>query len=86
MCQEASQRSLERCSEAEGETERLRSRLAELEGRYSGRDAVVALETKVDELEQVIVVSLFVGYVPYGTCVWCNTMCTMISTSVFFGG
>lgn len=54
VCQEASQRSLERCSEAEGEVETLRSRLAELEGRDSGRDAVVALEIKVDELEEVI--------------------------------
>lgn len=33
--------------------ETLRNRLAELEGRDSSRDAVVALETKVDELEQV---------------------------------
>lgn len=61
MYQEASQRSLERCSEAEGEIETLRSRLAELEGRDSGRDAVVALETKVDELEEVIVVLLLYG-------------------------
>eukprot|EP00752_Nemacystus_decipiens_P014181 g12611.t1 len=50
--QEASQRSLDRCSEAEREVETLSKRLAELEGRDSGRDAVVALETKVDELEQ----------------------------------
>lgn len=54
--QEAAQRSLDRCLEAEAEIEELRGRLAELEGRQSGRDAVVALETKVDELEQVILV------------------------------
>eukprot|EP00903_Cladosiphon_okamuranus_P012223 g11463.t1 len=52
--QEASQRSLGRCSEAEREIETLKSRLAELEGRDSNRDAFVALETKVDELEQAL--------------------------------
>ncbi|CAM9412371.1 unnamed protein product, partial [Ectocarpus sp. 8 AP-2014] len=50
--QEATQRSLDRCSEAEGEVETLRNRLAEVEGHDASRGVVVALETKVDELEQ----------------------------------
>ncbi|CBJ28848.1 kinesin family-like protein [Ectocarpus siliculosus] len=52
--QEATQRSLDRCSEAEGEVETLRNRLAEVEGRDASRGVVVALETKVDELEQEV--------------------------------
>lgn len=57
--QEASQWSLDRCSEADREIETLRSRLNELEGRNSSRDVVVALETRVDELEQVTFFSCF---------------------------
>ncbi|CAN0526173.1 unnamed protein product, partial [Ectocarpus sp. 12 AP-2014] len=52
--QEATQRSLDRCSEAEGEVETLRNRLAEVEGRDASRHVVVALETKVDDLEQEV--------------------------------
>ena len=52
--QNAAQRSLDRVSEAESEISTLRARLAEAEERGSGRDAIVALETKVDELEEEV--------------------------------
>lgn len=38
----------------------MRDRLTELEGRDSSRDVVVALETKVDEVEQVGFLGLYV--------------------------
>ncbi|CAN0536007.1 unnamed protein product, partial [Ectocarpus sp. 12 AP-2014] len=37
-----------------GEVETLRNRLAEVEGRDASRHVVVALETKVDDLEQEV--------------------------------
>lgn len=73
--QEASQRSLDRCSEAEREIETLRNRLAELEGQDSSRDAVVALETKVDELEEVGIFSalrMFLREVFAGSLSYCR--------------
>lgn len=80
MPQEASQRSLERCSEAEAEVETLRSRLAELEGRDSGRGSVVALEIKVDELEEVIVIVVLLFCGRYCCCV---NSCAKQHSSVF---
>ena len=52
--QSAAQRSLDRCSEAEVEVATLRARLAEAEERSTNRGSIVALETKVDGLEEEV--------------------------------
>lgn len=56
ITQESSQRSLDRCADAEAEVEALRSQVTELRARGSDAErAVVAeLETRVDELEEAV--------------------------------
>ncbi|CAM9506922.1 unnamed protein product, partial [Sphacelaria rigidula] len=53
--QEAAQRSLDRCADAESEADALRAKIAQLEASTStstDRSAIVALETRIDELEE----------------------------------
>lgn len=54
--QEAAQRSLDRCADAEAQAETLRERVAQLEAARgkAARSTVAALETRVDELEEAI--------------------------------
>lgn len=55
VVQDAMQRSIDRCVDAENEAENLRARVAEMEQREdsaANRNTLAALETRVDELEE----------------------------------